>query len=73
MPIMNGIEAAQQLRRELEQECPIIIALTANALAEDCDNYLKSGMDYVLTKPIHEDSLWKLLQELCGKLNCSGN
>jgi CheY-like chemotaxis protein len=55
MPIMNGFEAAQHIRR-WEQEsgrprCPIL-ALTANVFDSDRRHCLAVGMDDFLVKPI---------------------
>ena len=54
MPIMNGFEATKRIR-EFEKTCGRhipIIALTANAFAEDVHMALISGMDSHLAKPI---------------------
>jgi PAS domain S-box-containing protein len=50
MPEMNGLEAARHIM-EVDPKA-LIIAQTAYALPEDKDQYLKSGMRAVLTKPI---------------------
>ena len=55
MPVMGGMEATGKIltyeRKTGEQHIPII-ALTANALAEDRVKYLGAGMDGYLSKPI---------------------
>ncbi len=62
MPRMNGIEATQLIRQsgEPNQQIPII-ALTANVMKEDVDEYLRLGMNDHLSKPIDSDRLGKLL------------
>ncbi|PJG59769.1 hybrid sensor histidine kinase/response regulator [Aeromonas cavernicola] len=50
MPLMDGLEATQQLRMQ-GYRMPII-ALTANAMAEDKARCLAQGMDDFLAKPI---------------------
>ena len=54
MPVMNGYEATKMIRsldREDAKEVPII-AMTANAFAEDVQAALKAGMDDHVAKPI---------------------
>jgi signal transduction histidine kinase/CheY-like chemotaxis protein len=50
MPVMDGIEACQQLRKLAGPNLPII-ALTANALERECERCLEAGMSAFLTKP----------------------
>lgn len=60
MPIMNGYEATEQIRRiETERGIPPahIIALTANALSADRDRCLAAGMNDYLAKPLSRDAL----------------
>lgn len=56
MPVMGGIEASIMLRKTLETNTPII-ALTANAFAEDKEECLAAGMDDFLPKPLDKDTL----------------
>ncbi len=64
MPIMNGIEATEHIRKSDCQHKDIpIIALTANVMKEDIDNYLKSGMNAHLSKPIDSHHLAQLLAQ----------
>jgi CheY-like chemotaxis protein len=60
MPGMDGIEATRRIRAiEAEQEAPRtpILALTANASAEDRDACLGAGMDGFLVKPLDRERL----------------
>ncbi|WP_368029183.1 response regulator [Arcobacter sp. s6] len=50
MPILNGVEATNILRKEHHIKTPII-ALTANSLEGDKDKFLENGMDDYLSKP----------------------
>jgi PAS domain S-box-containing protein len=60
MPGMDGLEAARRIRTiEGEDEIPRtpIIALTANASAEDREASFAAGMDGFLVKPLDRDRL----------------
>jgi len=66
MPEMDGIQATQEIReflatRDMNSKHLPIIALTANAMAEDRDHCLDAGMDDYLAKPIDKDELIELL------------
>jgi len=64
MPVMDGHTATAELRA-LEganaQRRAYIIALTADATAENRQRCLESGMDAVVTKPISQSSLRNLI------------
>ncbi|TRD11833.1 response regulator [Erythrobacter insulae] len=58
MPVMNGIEATRAIRSEGIKACDLpIVALTANAFAEDMAGCLEAGMQAHLTKPINSQKL----------------
>lgn len=63
MPIMNGYEAAQEIRKlENRKLADIpIIAMTANAFEEDRISALKAGMDDHLAKPIQLEKLYEIM------------
>ena len=65
MPIMGGIEASVLLRKTLEVKTPIV-ALTANAFAEDKDECLAAGMDDFLAKPLDKDTLLLCIRKYLG-------
>jgi signal transduction histidine kinase/DNA-binding NarL/FixJ family response regulator len=58
MPVIDGVEATQSIRKlgEQYQKLPII-ALTANAMAGDEEHYLGLGMNDYVPKPIDPDRL----------------
>jgi len=60
MPEMDGIEATKQIRLQ-EKKHHVIIAMTANTLSSDKDNYLSKGMDDYLSKPIYLEELSRIL------------
>jgi two-component system, sensor histidine kinase len=61
MPVMDGYEATRRIRAEPVRNSIPIIALTANALAEDRQRCMDAGMDDFLSKPIPMSSLAKAL------------
>ena len=65
MPIMDGYTAAREIRgSEHPQARDIpIIAVTANAFAEDVAKALRAGMNDHISKPINFENLKKLLQK----------
>jgi CheY-like chemotaxis protein len=66
MPVMNGIEATEALRRSERgsgRHIPVV-ALTANAMKGDKERYLKCGMDDYLSKPIRRKELAETLQRV---------
>jgi CheY-like chemotaxis protein len=66
MPGMDGLEATRRIRAiEAEQDGPRtpIIALTANASAEDREACLDAGMDGFVVKPLDRDRLIAALIE----------
>jgi len=54
MPVMNGIDAAAEIRRQ--SDIPII-ALTANASKQEEERCLDSGMNGYLSKPVKPEEL----------------
>ena len=63
MPVMNGYEAARQIRSlENEKLASIpILAMTANAFEEDKQEALKNGMNGHIAKPIDIENLLNTL------------
>ena len=76
MPILNGYDAAREIRasgKERIDELPII-AMTANAFAEDVKHAGLSGMNGHLAKPISIEHLREALSNcLAWKLQNQGN
>ncbi|MFD3263374.1 ATP-binding protein [Phenylobacterium ferrooxidans] len=64
MPVMDGIDAARAIRAaEREQGRPRtpIVALTANALSHQVEEYLAAGMDGHVAKPIEIAKLYEAI------------
>jgi len=61
MPVMDGIEAAAAIRALPGREGLPVIAMTANAMAEDRERCLAAGMNDHIAKPIEPGILWQTL------------
>ena len=61
MPAMNGLDATRRIREILEHRDTPIIAMTANAFAEDKRLCLEAGMSDFLTKPFTPKQLYTTL------------
>ena len=62
MPGIDGLEATRRLRAELDAERqPVVIAMTANALAGDSERCLEAGMNDYIAKPVTRAALGSAL------------
>jgi two-component system, sensor histidine kinase SagS len=61
MPVMDGYEASRQIRRSGRWPDLPIVALTANALAEERERCRAAGMNDYLAKPFRREELKGLL------------
>ena len=59
MPVMDGLEAAAKIMA-LGSQTPIV-AMTANVMAGDMENYRKAGMASCVGKPFTARELWRCL------------
>lgn len=63
MPVLNGYEAAEAIRRKDSKNYKTpIIALTAHTDADSKERAEKSGMNGYLTKPINQELLGRMLR-----------
>jgi two-component system sensor histidine kinase/response regulator len=62
MPIMDGLEATEAIRAILIRQ-PVIIALTANAMADDQQACLDAGMDDYICKPVKLEELMDKIEK----------
>ena len=56
MPVLDGLDATRRLRARPGPQ-PRVVALTANAMADDAARCRDAGMDGFLTKPVRLDDL----------------
>lgn len=59
MPVLNGYEAIQQIRKLEGKRKTIIIALTASAFKDEIDPILVKQFDDFILKPFKENVLWQ--------------
>ena len=70
MPVMNGYEAAKQIRLSGQADAQTlpIIATTANAFRSDISAALAAGMNAHVSKPIDIQQLCQVLKEQLGSV-----
>ena len=66
MPDMDGIETIRHIHTMAKDDCPYLVALTANAMTGDRERYLAAGFDDYVPKPIR-------VEELAAALNRARN
>lgn len=66
MPVMNGFEAAKAVRRLKREDAASvpIVAMTANAFAEDVQEALDAGMNEHVAKPVDMQVLCETLRKV---------
>jgi two-component system sensor histidine kinase/response regulator len=62
MPVMDGITATLEIRKQPRFANLPVVAMTANAMAADREHCLAAGMNDHLPKPIDPDALLAVLQ-----------
>ncbi|MEM9163855.1 MAG: response regulator, partial [Cyanobacteria bacterium P01_F01_bin.4] len=67
MPKMDGLEATRKIIERWGEQRPRIIAMTANALKQDKENCLASGMDGYISKPFSMADFQSALAEVGQK------
>ena len=73
MPEMDGYKATQAIRNltDKDKACIPIIAMTANAFAEDKRKTMEAGMNAHLSKPLNIPELMDTIRKFCdGKQMC---
>ena len=61
MPVMDGVTATREIRKEGRLKDLPIVAMTANAMQGDRDRCMAAGMNDHVAKPIEPEDLWKAL------------
>ena len=69
MPELDGLETTRQIRRQKLLSALPIVAMTANAFAEDRLRCLEAGMDDFIAKPFLPDDLYRLLDRHLTRRN----
>src|SRR6516164_1966605 len=67
MPVMDGHEATRAIRSDPRWDSLPIIAMTAQAMAEERDQCLSEGMNDHITKPIDPDLLYRTVLAFAGQ------
>ncbi len=62
MPVMDGLEATRRIRAEAAWNALPVIAMTANAMAEDRQRCFDAGMNDFVPKPIEPSQLFDVLK-----------
>lgn len=73
MPVMNGYEAAQEIRKLEDEENKFkIIAMTGDAHPDVKEKCLQSGMDDYLSKPVQKQELHDVVRKWMKNPKASG-
>ncbi len=62
MPVKDGLETTRLIRLCLSMQ-PVIIAMTANAIAGDRQKCIQAGMDDYISKPFRIDDLMRMIEK----------
>jgi two-component system sensor histidine kinase/response regulator len=67
MPVMTGLQATMQIRREEAIGAHIpIVAMTASAMSEERDRCLAAGMDDFISKPVSYQVIEQMITATCS-------
>ncbi|MEA5051189.1 MAG: ATP-binding protein [Oscillospiraceae bacterium] len=69
MPVMDGYEATREIRmlRDAAKASVPIVAMTADAFAEDVEACLRAGMNAHIAKPVNMEEVLKTIEKQTGK------
>ena len=68
MPIMDGVTATKEIRRDTRLHLLPVIALTAGVLPEEREAALQAGVDDFLAKPVNLGHLRDILETAAGRV-----
>jgi CheY-like chemotaxis protein len=71
MPVLDGLKATREIRKEARFKDLPIVAMTANAKQSDRDRCIAAGMNDHLAKPIEPEYLWQMLLKWIKPLNAT--
>ena len=66
MPVMNGLDSTKHIRdyeNKHHLDKALIIAISANFLDENREEYMEYGLDYIMKKPLNFKAFDTLLHE----------
>ncbi|MEB3885035.1 PAS domain S-box protein [Lyngbya sp. CCY1209] len=66
MPVMDGYEATQFIKRHLKGQATVIVALTASALQQEKSIVLSAGCDDFVRKPFRVERLFETMAKHLG-------
>ena len=61
MPVMDGLTATREIRKQAQHDDLPIVAMTANAMTGDRERCIEAGMNDHVAKPIDPEDLWRKL------------
>jgi len=67
MPVMNGYEAIEELRRDTTTRSIPVVALTAMGMREERERILSAGFDSLLIRPFERTEFYAIVSRLVGK------
>lgn len=68
MPVLDGFQATQAIRQQLNKKQLPVIAMSASALSSDKEKCAIVGMNDHLAKPVKQQALLDVLRKWIGKL-----
>jgi signal transduction histidine kinase/DNA-binding response OmpR family regulator len=71
MPVMDGLKATQEIRKDARFKDLPVVAMTANSLQRDRDRCIAVGMNDHIAKPIEPEDLWKALLKWVSPLHAT--